>query len=552
MVSIRVEYGNDVYISFPYNELLIGKIKALPIRTWLPSVKEWRIPHAHLDTFVNTLGGLPYSITRVERKKDIERAKGFKFKTEPFKHQFECFEYANTKERFFLGDEQGLGKTKSAIDIALYKRLLYGFKHCLIICGVKTLTHNWEKEIKIHSDECGYVLGESTKIVGGISKKISGGSDKKYEDLKKIDKLPYFIITNVETIRTKKITNKIVELIKRGDIDMVVFDEFHKCKNPNSMQGKALLTLKPFTRIAMTGTPLMNNPLDLYSLLYWLDAIDNNFFQFKHHYCVIDDKKQIVGFRNMEELTTVLNTVMLRRRKKDVLNLPPKIHTTEYLEMCDKQSNIYNEVRSAIIKNIDKIIINFDPLTQLIRLRQATGFTGILSSDVRLSVKYDRALDIVEEVVSNGGKVVIFSQWLQVINPLTRVLRDEGYNPAIISGEVSNVDKERAEAKFQEDSSCKVLLGTTASMGTGLTLTSANTVIFLDSPWNRATKEQAEDRCHRIGTTGTVNILTLVCKDTIDERIEDVVYNKGLLSDAIVDGKINTSKIGVLVNYLLS
>ncbi len=98
---------------------------------------------------------------------------------------------------------------------------------------------------------------------------------------------------------------------------------------------------------------------------------------------------------------------------------------------------------------------------------------------------------------------------------------------------------------------CKVIIGTTGAMGTGITLTAGSTVIFLDSPWNRALKEQAEDRAHRIGTTSNVNVITLVCKNTIDERIEDLVMQKGKMSDALVDGKIQFNRDAV-IDFLLN
>ena len=101
------------------------------------------------------------------------------------------------------------------------------------------------------------------------------------------------------------------------------------------------------------------------------------------------------------------------------------------------------------------------------------------------------------------------------------------------------------------DSSCKVIIGTIGAMGTGLTLTAASTVIFLDSPWNRANKEQAEDRAHRIGTTSNVNIITLVCKDTIDERIEELINKKGAMADALVDGKVDFDRAEV-IDFLLN
>ncbi len=555
MLKITIKNSNNVYVEFPYNPQIVEKVKAIPGRTWNPKDKNWWIPRCYLDRFISSLGGYNYVIDDIENKKDFEKAKQFKFKTAPFKHQIEGFEFGKQMDLYLLGDEQGLGKTKQAIDTAVYKKLLYGYKHSLIVCGVKTLIYNRKQEIQNHSDEECIILGQKEKKTKNGIKLVSGDNKSKLEDLKNIDNLPYFIITNVETIR-KRADNKVFSMLKTyidsGKIGMVIVDEFHKCKNPISQQGSALLELKPQTRIALTGTPIMNNPLDLYSLLNWLDIEKHNYYAFKYHYCYLDGFKQVVGFRNLEELSEKLNSVMLRRKKEDVLDLPPKIYTTEYLEMDTPQLKIYEEVRKALATQVDKILLSPNPFAQLIRLRQATAFTGILSSTVRVSCKYDRALDIVEEVTSGGGKVVIFSQWTQVLDPLIKVLQDEGYNPAIITGKITEDKKEYYKQEFETNDNCKVLLGTIDSMGTGLTLTQANTCIFLDSPWNKSTKEQAEDRLHRIGTKGTVNIITLVCKDTIDERVEEIVYNKGMLSDAIVDGNINPSKRKALFEYLLS
>ena len=123
------------------------------------------------------------------------------------------------------------------------------------------------------------------------------------------------------------------------------------------------------------------------------------------------------------------------------------------------------------------------------------------------------------------------------------------FNPAIITGETK--DRVAEQDKFMNDKRCKCIIGTIGAMGTGLTLTAASTVIFLDSPWNRANKEQAEDRAHRIGTKSNLNIITIVCKDTIDERIEELVYKKGAMADMLVDGKIDNNK-SEIIDFLLN
>lgn len=255
---------------------------------------------------------------------------------------------------------------------------------------------------------------------------------------------------------------------------------------------------------------------------------------------------EVVGYRNLGELQENLDSLMLRRLKKDALDLPDKIHTTEYVEMSKAQTTIYNEVKAEIKEQIDKIKISNNPLAQLIRLRQATGFTGILSSQIKESAKLDRLEEIVEELVENGEKCIIFSNWTDMTTPTYERLKR--FNPAIITGETK--DRVAEQDKFMNDNRCKCIIGTIGAMGTGLTLTAASTVIFLDSPWNRANKEQAEDRAHRIGTKSNLNIITIVCKDTIDERIEELIYKKGAMADALVDGKVDINK-SEIIDFLL-
>ena len=150
--------------------------------------------------------------------------------------------------------------------------------------------------------------------------------------------------------------------------------------------------------------------------------------------------------------------------------------------------------------------------------------------------------------MESGDKVIIFSNWTDMTTPTFDRLKM--YNPSIIT--VETKDRVAEQDKFMNDNSCKVIIGTTGAMGTGLTLTAGTTVIFLDSPWNRANKEQAEDRAHRIGTKSNVTIITLVTKGTIDERIEELIYRKGAMADMLVDGKLPDTHKREMLEYLLS
>ena len=549
-----VESAFSVYITFDYDQRIVDTVKALPQRFYNADKKEWEAPLPALKTVVDTLPMFDFDITGpyinlTEEKPVAEIPANFKFKTKPFKHQIEGFEYGLANNRWLLGDEQGLGKTKQVIDIAVAKKLQKGYKHCLIICGVNGLKWNWLNEIATHSNEEGYILGQRFKSMH----RVIGSMSDRLEDLRNIKHIgSYFLITNVETMRNEAIVKEIQKLCKNGTIGIVAIDEIHKCKNPASQQGKGILKIQPECRIAMTGTPLMNTPFDLYIVLKWLGYEGHSFSAFKNHYAMYGGfgGYEVVGYRYLDELQKQLDKIMLRRLKKDVLDLPEKTHIDEYVEMTPKQAQIYREVTADIKMNIDQIKMQNNPLAELIRMRQATGYTGILSSTIKESAKLDRMEELVDEAIENGKKVVIFSNWTQMTLPIYNRLAVK-YNGTYITGEVDSDQRQAHVKRFQEDDNCKFIVGTIGAMGTGLTLTAGTVEIFMDEPWNRANKEQAEDRCHRVGTTENITIYTILCKDTIDERIHELVERKGAMADALVDGKIQIDK-GTMLDFLLS
>lgn len=547
--SQKLSYKQSLYIKGDYNSNILDVIHSFQTRYYHRNSKLWECKIDYFPIILDKLkfediqicGEVPKKFEKYLKMLDIydEQDADYLSRTKPFEHQIESFNYALTHNKFLLGDEQGLGKTKQALDIAVARK--HKMRHCLIVCGVNNLKWNWYKEVEIHTNEKAHILGSRVNRKG---KTVIGSSAERLADLKQIHD-EYFLITNIETLRDKSIQSQIKKMCSDGIIGMTIIDEIHKCKNSQSKQGKAIHCCCSYYRLALTGTPLMNNPVDLYNVLKWLEVENHSLTYFKNLYCEMGGfgGYEIIGYKNLDQLENSLNRNMLRRRKEEVLDLPPKIYTDELLDLDSSQDKLYRDVTNQIIEDIDRIMLLPNPLTELIRLRQVTSNPNILSSKNITNVKYDRIVDILE---STTDKVIIFSNWTKVINPLYIKLSSLGYNPALVTGESKDPILEMN--KFQSDNTCKVILGTTPALGTGYTLTAANTVIFIDEPWSKAIKDQAEDRCHRIGTKGTVNIITLICKDTIDERIHQIIKDKGELSDRIVDGKaVQPSDIKFLI-----
>ncbi|MFW6311220.1 MAG: DEAD/DEAH box helicase [Nanoarchaeota archaeon] len=369
-----------------------------------------------------------------------------------------------------------------------------------------------------------------------------GSVNKRVKELQNIeDRSEFFIITNIETLRNKDFQEALNDKTETV-FGMTVIDEIHKAKNPESgkvsQQGKAIHKINSEYKLALTGTPIMNSPIEFYNILKWLEIETRSLWHFRKQYARMGGYGgyQVVGYQNLDELEQLVDKVQLRRKKTEVLDLPPKVRTKEFIEMTSKQKTLYNEVQMSLANEIDKLeSMPTNPLSMLTRLRQVTTIPEMLSSKINVNPKFNRIKEIIEERNENDDKVLVFSNWTQVINPLFEQLKAEGYNPAIITGEIK--DRQEQVNKFQNDKSCKVIVGTIGGMGTGLTLTAGSTVIFTDKPWNMAEQEQAEDRAHRIGTTKTVNIISLVAKNSIDEKVENIIEEKDKYSKAMVDKK---------------
>ena len=550
MITIEIKESSKLkdeysaFVSFDYSSTIVSVLRSLPFKVYNPETTTWEIPVNKVETIIKKLHDFDISLIGKlsllnNEQEKIELPEGFEFKTKPYSHQLEGVEYGLKYDRWFLGDEMGLGKTKQTIDIAVARKAKYGYKHCLIVCGVNTLKWNWVNEILTHSNEYVYILGQKATRDGKI--KIGSMSDK-LKDLTIIENdkdciQPYFIITNIESFRDKNFADTIKKLVDRGIINMCIADEAHKMKNPTAQQTKGFLKCLPQCRIIMTGTPLMNSPMDLYVILKWLGYETHSFTAFKNHYCVMGGYGgyEIVGYKNMDQLTAQVKEIMLRRLKDDVLDLPEKTYVDEYVEMSDKQSIIYKEVEMDIKANIDMVKFDNNPLATLIRLRQATGWTGILSSEIQESAKMERLEGLVEECISNNQKVIVFSNWTQMTDAISSNLKAR-FTTSVITGETKDEVRQFIVDDFQNGNT-EVLVGTIGAMGTGLTLTAATTVIFYDEPWNKALFDQAVDRAHRIGQKSNITVYSLMCKDTIDERIHNIIYKKGAMSDALIDGK---------------
>lgn len=454
------------------------------------------------------------------------------YKTKPFDHQTDAIKFGLQNDKWLLLDSPGLGKTCSIIHLAEELKYQRGVEHCLIICGIAGLRANWEKEIKIHSNLDFITIGKKINRNGNVN---WATISERAEQLKnKINE--FFVIINVEMLVDKRVIDAINN--SKNEFDMIVVDEVHKCKGAHAERSHNLLKLnKANYRIGLSGTLIMNNALDSFVPLKFIDAEKATLTTFKSEYCEFGGFSgyQIVGFKNMNLLKDELEAVSLRRTK-DLMDLPPKNIIDEYIEMNDDHRKFYKDVQEGVKEECDKIELNANNLLALTtRLKQATTCPSVLTSNNISSSKIDRCLDLVEEIVSQGDKVVIMSTYKEPVYILQNLLKE--YNPLIGTGDQKDDEVSRNIDMFQKDDKHKVFIATSAKCGTGITLNRARYMICLDQPWTAATYEQVTDRIHRINNKEPVFIYNLICENTIDERISKVIKRKKAIGEFIVDDK---------------
>lgn len=524
----------SAYVSFKWSQYYVDEIKKLPTRFWIPETKEWEIP-TNLVPRLSLIDSNIQELNTLDEEIEIDLTDN-DFKTKPYDHQRQGVEYGITHQSWLLGDQQGLGKTKQMIDLAVWKKNHQGIKHCLIICCVNNLKYNWLNEIKIHSNETACILGSKKK-----------GKEPSMAD--RLEHLKYgptefFWITNIETLRTKKegrfYKSEIVDLlndyIKKGELGLIIADEIHKCKNSTSAQGRGLLKIKGAARVGLSGTLLVSKPLDLYSPLAFIGATNQSQYMFNDYYSTKDWFGNVIGYQHLDELQKLMDTNMLRRTK-DLLDLPPKIEKIEYIELSKEERKLYDSIEQGIRQEIeaDANLIKSPTsiLAKITRLRQVSTHTGLVSDKVIKSTKFERLKDILEEAKENGEKVIVFTMFKKLAELAMEEFKE--YNPNHIWGQMNQIELMEQVNQFQTPNRFNVLFGVIQAAGTGITLNAASIVVFLDLPWDRATMEQAEDRAHRIGTKKTVTCIRLISKHTYDERLWRKVLSKGKMSDALID-----------------
>lgn len=408
---------------------------------------------------------------------------------------------------------------------------------------------NWKKEIFKFSNEQAIIIGEKKKRDGTISRTPMSIAERVAQLNSTISE--FFVIINVESLRD----DRVIKAISSGPnkFGMIAIDEVHKClaTGRSSTQGQNILKLEAEFKVALSGTLIVNNPINCWGPLYWTGNDHATLTNFKSSYCTFGGfgGNQIVGYKNLETLKDEIESCSLRRTKEQLVDLPPKLITYELLDMEPEHANFYEAVRKGVKEEVDKVKLNASNLLALTtRLRQATACPEMLTTQNIVSTKVERAVELVEELVESGEKVVVLSYFKQPIYKLAELLAK--YKPLICTGDQADLDVSVDVDKFQTDNEHMLLLGSLNKVATGLTLNRASYLIMLDEFWTSAMNTQAHDRIYRLNNTTPAFITVLACAGTIDEHVHEVAQFKQELSDFMIDNKPTDRFTDVLQDIL--
>ncbi len=490
----------------------------------------------HLDHYIETLKSAEE--TRKLKEIDLPSNDDFAFKTKPFEHQRKAFYMSRDQKVFALLMEQGTGKTKVCIDNATF---LYakGEITALIIVAPNGVHRNWVREIETHlPDWCEY---KAVYYKAGMNKK----EVEKFEEVLAAKDCLKIFTFNVEAFTSPKACNFMERSILSNQV-MLVVDESTRIKTPGAKRTKLIIKFgkqAKYKRI-LTGTPITKNAADVYAQFKFLDPQIlgyDSFYSFRSRYCVMGgfENRQIIAYRNLEELTRNIEGHSFRVLKKDCLDLPPKIYQRHFVDMSERQKKLYTTMKKGFIAELQGNVIEApEAITRILRLQQILcGWFPTENERVQPIDEKNPRIEALKDILDGiNTKVIIWARFRADISAIERLLGDLAVS---YHGGVDSDAREVAIDRFQNDPDIKYFIGTPQAGGTGLTLTAAEYAIYYSNSFDLEQRLQSEDRCHRIGTKNNVTYIDIECQKSIDSKIIKALRNKKNIADIITKDPIS-------------
>lgn len=534
VIRLRIDY-NDKDLA-----------KAIVGARWNPDLKVWEYPIS--DTTIEDIrfyfrndiqydssitlpppaDDLPFPVPEIQPEQP-EQPKDEALKVlYPF--QVEGVSFLKKARRCILGDEMGLGKTLQTI-------MAIKDKQKVLIVVPNTLKKTWVNELVKWVPEC----KDDIVVIQGTPLKRDFQFTLKSR----------FVIMNYELVRLH------AENLQDIQWDCIVVDEAHKIKNRKAQITQCLKkNAKSDCIYLLSGTPMMNRPDELWSLLNYIQPkVFSSYWKFAQEYCLVTHNGWgydvgPVNPANLPKLRRILGTLMLRRKKTEVWkDMPPKTIQKLWVELDEKTRAVYKNLVDKMRAEYEGQEISTTIVLALItRLKQLTIDPKLMlevqPDDMLLEgPKVDALLEIAR---GTDERIVVFSQYAKAIRALSRTLDKEGISNVYMTGDTPTEAREAMIQKFHTPDGPQVFMSTTQAGGVGITLTAASIAVFMDKMWTPAANLQAQDRIHRIGQEKPCQIIELLAEGTVEEKIEALLESKAADFEAVIEGAAQLRKDQIL------
>ena len=449
-----------------------------------------------------------------------------------FDYQKEGIRFAALKKNAIIADEMGLGKTVQSIGAAIFKKELFGLEQALIICPA-SLKDQWKREIEKFSQESATI--------------IEGPPDKRKHTYE--NELDFFLIANYETVVRD------LSILKKNPPDLIILDEAQRIKNYETMTANLVKQIPKKHGLVITGTPIENRLVDLYSIMEFLDPkILSPLWEFSYQHCYFDmfKKNKIHGYYNLQQLKERLKTVLIRREKQAVLKQLPQVRSIDIpITMHRRQAQLHVSYARGVARIIKKKYMTPYDMQKLMllmaKMRMVCDSTHLVEDDgPPCSPKMDELKQVLLDkldIYNSNHKVVIFSEWVRMNQMIGRMLRDLNIGYVELNGRVPVANRPRLIKEFEDNPDCKIFLSTEAG-GTGLNLQVADSVINFELPWNPAKKNQRIGRIDRLGQKRDhLTVVSFIMQNSIETRIASGLLLKQELFNSVLSPDSNLDEV---------
>jgi len=448
---------------------------------------------------------------------------------ELYPYQKEGINFCLFKKYAIIADEMGLGKTLQAISIAILKKKYFGFKRTLVVCPA-SLKEQWKKEIEKFSNEKAVVI-----------QGLPDDRAKLYRDSE-----AFFMLVNYETVLRDHLP------MNKAGIDFMILDEAQKVKNFETKTASAVKRIQTRHTLVITGTPIENKLIDIYSIVHILDPyFFGPLWEFSYQHCLFDPEKtnKINGYYDLQKLNKKLSRILIRREKRNVLEQLPNVQQINVpIELSPLQSEFHASYANGIARIISKKFLtpyDMNRLQMLLtNMRMVCDSTYLVDDETNESPKLAELENILLEQLDlkhSKRKVIIFSEWLKVHKLIGRFLRENNIGFTELNGKIPVKSRGELIRKFETSEHCNVFLSTEAG-GAGLNLQVADTLINFELPWNPAKKNQRIGRIDRLGQkSNKLTIFNLITRNSIEQQIAAGLLVKQSLFDGVLGTEAHTN-----------